>query len=71
MAFENLLVEYGLVQFGRFADANGDFVPFKLHLDWISSYPDVLKAAAFEVQKHFEVPNTIRQSTSLSAFSAR
>lgn len=55
MAFEDLLIEYGLVQFGRFADENGDFAPFKLHLDWIPSYPDVLEAAAFEVQKHFRV----------------
>ncbi|MEL6269041.1 MAG: hypothetical protein AAFU54_21865 [Chloroflexota bacterium] len=52
-SFEELLVEYGLVQFGRFADGDGEFVPFKLNLDWMVSYPDVLAAAALEVRRHF------------------
>ncbi len=51
--FEELLLKYGLVQFGRFADENGEFVPFKLNLNWMVSYPDVLRAAAFDVQDHF------------------
>lgn len=53
--FEELLLKYGLVQFGCFADENGDFVPFKLNLDWMISYSDVLRAAAFDVQDHFRV----------------
>ena len=57
MAFENLLIEYGIIRFGRFSDGKGGWMPFKLNLEWMVSYPDVLKTAAFDVQNHFRVHN--------------
>ena len=36
-----LLLETGLIQFGRFG---GDYKPFQLHFDLLPSYPDVLNA---------------------------
>jgi len=51
--FENLILKHGLVQFGHFFDSDHTFVPFKINLNWMVSYPDVLRAAAFNVQDHF------------------
>lgn len=40
------LIEAGLVQFGRFAQPDGSFWPLAVHLDWLPSYPALLRRAA-------------------------
>ncbi len=40
------LADAGLIQFGRFAQPDGGVWPVAVHLDWLPSYPDVLRQAA-------------------------
>jgi hypothetical protein len=55
--FEELLFKYGLIQFGRFANPDGTTQPFKLNLDWLSSYPGALEAAAKEITYGIDLHN--------------
>lgn len=40
------LADVGLIQFGRFVRPDGDVWPVAIHLDWLPSYPDVLRQVA-------------------------
>lgn len=48
-----LLVETGLLQFGRFQDGKGTR-PFLLSLDYLPAYPHVLKAVAQTAQQYLK-----------------
>lgn len=40
------LADAGLIQFGRFAQPGGGTWPVAVHLDWLPSYPDLLRQTA-------------------------
>lgn len=40
------LADAGLIQFGRFARPDGSVAPVAIHLEWLPSYPDVLRQVA-------------------------
>lgn len=40
------LADTGLIQFGRFAQPGGGVWPVAVHLDWLPSYPDLLRQTA-------------------------
>lgn len=48
-----LFMETGLVQFGRFPDGN-DTCPFRLNLDYLPAYPDVLRLVVQAAQQQLE-----------------
>jgi orotate phosphoribosyltransferase len=52
-----LIIDAGLVQFGRFA-SDGSTAPVQFHLDMLASYPDVLEAAAKALSS--KIPSTER-----------
>jgi hypothetical protein len=49
---EQLLVESGLLLFGWFNTEAEKGIPFRLHLDMLPAYPDVLKAFAAAAKEH-------------------
>lgn len=52
------LLDYGLVQFGRFSDTNGDTMPVSVNLGMLPSYPDALAAAHQMLSATIESINT-------------